>query len=123
MRQATSNLLTTCQTLEVPQSSSETAIEDVRSMYAAQLAICEIEGAGAPIPANCQFNVPASLTSDHAFLKKGSKQLERCLGTLESRPQWWTSYSNNKQNAILLCQAARVGIDKGKISSFGIFGT
>ncbi|GAM34197.1 nuclear membrane fusion protein [Talaromyces pinophilus] len=38
--------------------------------------------------------------------------VEGCLRGLESRPQWWTSYSNSRQNAIVICQAARIEIEK-----------
>jgi hypothetical protein len=38
--------------------------------------------------------------------------VEACLRGLESRPQWWTSYSNSRQNAIVICQAARIEIEK-----------
>jgi hypothetical protein len=44
------------------------------------------------------------------------QQLGQCLKSLESRPQWWTSYSNNRQNAVVMCQAARGQIEKGELS-------
>jgi hypothetical protein len=40
------------------------------------------------------------------------KDLEQCLRSLESRPQWWTSYSNNRQNAMIICQASRIETEK-----------
>lgn len=47
---------------------------------------------------------------DETILPK--KDLEQCLRSLESRPQWWTSYSNNRQNAIIICQASRIEAEK-----------
>ncbi|OKL55663.1 hypothetical protein UA08_08963 [Talaromyces atroroseus] len=41
--------------------------------------------------------------------------VEKCLSGLESRPQWWTSYSNSRQNAIVICQAARVETEKEEL--------
>lgn len=47
---------------------------------------------------------------DETILPK--KDLEQCLRSLESRPQWWTSYSNNRQNAMIICQASRIEAEK-----------
>ncbi|KAI9925205.1 hypothetical protein MW887_006125 [Aspergillus wentii] len=41
--------------------------------------------------------------------------LGSCLKSLESRPQWWTSYSNSRQNAVVICQAARVENEKEEL--------
>lgn len=41
--------------------------------------------------------------------------LEQCLKTLESRPQWWTSYSNSRQNALIICQASRMEKEKEEL--------
>ena len=41
--------------------------------------------------------------------------MEQCLKALESRPQWWTSYSNNRQNAMVICQAARIETEKEEL--------
>jgi len=34
---------------------------------------------------------------------------------LESRPQWWISYSNARQNAVLMCHAARHEVEKDEM--------
>ena len=124
-RLAASSLLNSCQSLDVPQNQAEESIEDVRSQYAAQLATCEISSAGSAVPHNCRPLVPsAHFTSAKAPRASGratpaltshqKRQLCLCLKTLESRPQWWTSYSNNRQNAATMCQAVRVDIERGK---------
>ena len=130
-RLAASTLLTSCQSIEGSKTNAEGLLDDLKSVYAAQLAVCELTGAGSPIPQHC-----ASLMWSESFPGKqglrgflssrseklhgiaGSrdvdqKQLNQCLKSLESRPQWWTSYSNSRQNAVVMCQAARIEIDKG----------
>ena len=111
-RAATSSLLTSCHSIEGP--TNEHALDDVRSIYAAQLAVCELKGAGSQIPPFCSTGMPLDATEAIESSKRHENvQLKQCLKSLESRPQWWTSYSNNKQNAVVLCQAARVEIEKG----------
>lgn len=107
---------------------SPETIDLMRSIYAARLAICEIEGAGAVIPPSC---LPVTAKSSpqkgrfgfglrHKSSDNGSDEiprevLEQCLQTLESRPQWWTSYSNSRQNALIICQASRIETEKEEL--------
>ena len=127
-RLAVSTLLTSCQAIDGSISGAESSLDDVKSLYAAQLAVCELAGAGSTIPIQCK-----SLTLMQQNGKKGSRgpgdtkrlrpgsrefdkdQLSVCLQLLESRPQWWTSYSNSRQNAGIMCRAARTDVDKGKV--------
>ncbi|PGH17406.1 hypothetical protein AJ80_04862 [Polytolypa hystricis UAMH7299] len=125
-RLAATNLLLSCQSLETPPNNRDNgpteSLDDVKSLFAARLAICELVGAGTEIPEKCSplfpsFRVPyhsdwkrdAPYLADEEFTK--TKKLEPCLRSLESRPQWWTSYSNNRQNAAVMCQAARIEIE------------
>ena len=111
-RLSTATLLDSCQSIDGSKPDASGDIDDIRSIYAAQLAMCEISGADSSIPQPCKALAPKG---DSKARRHPSKdQISRCLQTLESRPQWWTSYSNNKQNAIVICQAARVDVDKGK---------
>ena len=116
-RLATSELLDSCQSIDGSQPDAETSIEDYRSVYAAQLAMCEI-GSASPIkPTACDHLIKDM--KDHRN-RKGHRtvrkdRLNQCLHALESRAQWWTSYSNNRQNAAVMCQAARLDIEKGKL--------
>ncbi|EPS33791.1 hypothetical protein PDE_08753 [Penicillium oxalicum 114-2] len=101
----------------------------IRSIYAARLAICELEGASTLIPQPCiaiTAPIRTPSTSGFGFLRKSTshhldekklpkRDLELCLKALESRPQWWTSYSNNRQNAIVICQASRAETEKEEI--------
>jgi hypothetical protein len=91
-------------------------MEDVRSIYAAQLAICEIVSAETAIPQSCKSLALFPELKSHRELSSKSVRkdhLSQCLQSLESRPQWWTSYSNSRQNAVVMCQAAREDIEKG----------
>lgn len=129
---AATKLVTSCQVIE---SSADNigakdylTLESLRSLYAARLAICELDGAAVSIPAACApVNVLHSQKkSRFGFLAKHETKphiehdfpqqvLKPCLQSLESRPQWWTSYSNNRQNALVICQAARIENEKEEL--------
>ncbi|KAI9800966.1 MAG: hypothetical protein M1833_003103 [Piccolia ochrophora] len=131
-RIATAALITSCSSLGgahhgpvADRDISAIDLDDIKSAYAARLAVCELLEAEIAIPTSCSSLMPSDLSDRKGSLfwrqsrpKKGSEialstvdvskdQLTRCLQTLESKPQWWTSYSNGRQNAFILCQAAR----------------
>ena len=110
-RIAASMLLDSCHSIEGSESDAEASVEDYRSIYAAQLAMCEIGSANSVKPQSCDHLVVKSKSKAVGNVRKD--KLSQCLHSLESRPQWWTSYSNNKQNAGVMCQAARIDIEKG----------
>ena len=115
-RVAASTLLDSCHSIDGSRQDAELSFEDAKSIYAAQLAMCEIVSAESSIPHCCRALVPVLDSKVHRSapqesIRKG--HLSQCLQTLESRPQWWTSYSNSRQNAVVMCQAARVDIEKG----------
>ena len=115
-RVAASTLLDSCHSIDGSKQAAELSFEDARSIYAAQLAVCEIESAESSIPQSCRALVPVLDSKVHKRAPQERTRkglLSQCLQTLESRPQWWTSYSNNRQNAVVMCQAARVDIEKG----------
>lgn len=85
-------------------------MEEVRATYAAQLAICELRGADSLILPHCDLDVQNVVVPP---MEPRKHRLKECLKSLESKAQWWTSYSNSKQNAIVLCQAARIEIERG----------
>lgn len=139
-RLAASTLISSCRSFTEPSKDtdrslpdSEAALDDLKSIYAARLAVCELVGAGAAVPSFCAPLMPSDQAKIkrgfRAFLKQGSGQrratetnhdnirgqeLGQCLKSLESRPQWWTSYSNSRQNAAVICHAARAQIEKGE---------
>jgi hypothetical protein len=132
-RIAATRLVTSCQSIggkaENIESDTHVALDHLRSVYAARLAICELNGAGTATPQSC---LPVTVSSQH---KKGffgfsnkyqqprvhatdsipTELLEPCLRSLESRPQWWTSYSNSRQNAMVICQASRIENEKEEL--------
>ncbi|KAJ6008495.1 hypothetical protein N7540_012471 [Penicillium herquei] len=131
-RVAATRLVASCQAIDgkgAHNSAEYAALDRTRSVYAARLAICELDGAGASIPPACIPLTAAPVQARPRFLfssKPKSLQespvddypketLGSCLKTLESRPQWWTSYSNNRQNAVVICQAVRMEIEKDEL--------
>ncbi|KAL9576094.1 MAG: hypothetical protein Q9212_007391, partial [Teloschistes hypoglaucus] len=125
-RLAASTLIHSCQTVDGSSTNSEGSLEDLKSVYAAQLAICEVTEAGSGPPRSCDAFLPKeqnrlSQTLNHGLDQhkgldsKLKSQLSICLQSLESRPQHWTSYSNNRQNAVIMCQAARIHVDKDEL--------
>lgn len=114
-RVATAGLLNSCQEIDGTKKDAELRVQNLKSVYAAQLAICEISETGLPIPQACHKIAirHASTTGPIRTSNTGSRQIGECLQALEAKPQWWTSYSNSRQNAVTLCQAARSDIDRG----------
>ena len=108
---ATNDLLGSCQSIDGTSSDSDVILDGRRSVYAARLAVCEIEASKSTIPPRCT-------SLDRAWKDEGLREqqesLRQCLTSLESKPQWWTSYSNNRQNALVICQAVRGGLEKGE---------
>ncbi|OQE46437.1 hypothetical protein PENCOP_c001G06990 [Penicillium coprophilum] len=131
-RLAATRLVSSCQTFsdgkhDAQTDSSET-LDFLRSIYAARLALCEIDGAGTQMPPSClsitvssppqknRFSfVSRQRSSDPASNEVPKALLEQCLKTLESRPQWWTSYSNSRQNALVICHASRMETEKEEL--------
>lgn len=130
-RIAASKLVSSCQDFggrEKTESDTHETLDQIRSVYAARLAICELEGAGASVPSPC---LPVTATSsatrtrfsfaaifkaaDNTSDVVSPELLEQCLRALESRPQWWTSYSNSRQNAMVICQASRMEIEQEEL--------
>lgn len=141
-RLATANLLRSCRSIHPLDDSSGKPpstverLNRVKSMFAARLAVCELTDANAVIPQQCNSVQDRNHHREGSILKRlttrakyhktyddlnddddyGNSNLEvsNCLGALESRPQWWTSYSNARQNAVVMCEATRSETEKGK---------
>lgn len=132
-RIAASKLLASCKSIEKSASDERqptlTSLDRVKSVYAARLALCEIAEAGAAIPSPCSplyiSSSPKKAVSGSIFGQQWAtpdqlnptsmESLDSCLHALESRPQWWTSYSNSRQNAVMICQAARIDLEKEEV--------
>ncbi|OJD27515.1 hypothetical protein ACJ73_01102 [Blastomyces percursus] len=117
-RLAATNLILSCQSLGGDDGTQKDGLSDpldnVKSLFAARLAVCELTGAGAAIPVECSPILITHPTYRHPVAEDPVQpsHLKPCLKSLESRPQWWTSYSNSRQNAAIMCQAARTEIER-----------
>ena len=130
-RVAATRLVASCQSFtdgKGTQLNDPESLDVLRSAYAARLALCEIDGAGTTIPPSCLAVTVSPPPQKHRFgfvnrhripdttSDEVSREiLEGCLKTLESRPQWWTSYSNSRQNALIICQASRMETEKEEL--------
>ena len=113
-RSATIKLFATCESLR-SSPNADVDLETVQNLYSAHLAICELDGAHANLPRHCRLGLPSDASEIASFLREdGTRQLQRCLTDLQSRSQWWTSYSNNRRDAYILCKAMRP-FDQGRI--------
>lgn len=102
-RSAAASLVLDCSSLEgKPQDGG------LKISYAAQLAICEFEATGISFPRECK---------DLDRGKLLEVRVMKCVKKLEERPQWWTTLSNNIQNAVVMCSAIKHEVEKGRISS------
>ena len=104
--EATSSLLVDCAALE-----GGALDVNVKISYAVRLAICEFKSAGVSYPSECK-----KLGSAGSGAYKPTPAQQKCIKKLEEKPQHWTTLSNNIQNAVALCAAARHEIDKGYIN-------
>lgn len=136
-RLAALTLINSCQSLEMSAKGSSNAktkgeliLDEVKSEYAVRLAVCELNGAKVNIPRECAVFIPSSYAcgkfrfrslftrqesrshDELCYPEAADSHIIQCLRALESRPQSWTSYSNAKQNAVVMCQASRDAIER-----------
>lgn len=137
---ATSNLMHSCSTLEGSflnedadmNRGSDLFIADEMGLYAARLAVCELNEADSLIPTGCEAFIPTQRTKKQSGFRgfwTGSgptqpnpsyaayddltqAQSKHCISALYTIPQAWMSFSNSKQNAVTMCRAMRSEIDK-----------
>ncbi|KAJ8105190.1 hypothetical protein OPT61_g10329 [Boeremia exigua] len=133
-RMAASHLMNECKLLEhapdFAKSRPEAYLDNVKTEYAAKLAVCELLSAQPPShaspPLHCDILVPSSqacsrrswwsqapsTTDRQCYPEYKEYQYSQCLKTLQSSPQYWTSFSNARQNAVVMCQASRDAIER-----------
>ncbi|OQO13258.1 hypothetical protein B0A48_01486 [Cryoendolithus antarcticus] len=110
----------------------DTVLDEAKSIFATRFAICEIAEVKAAFPPECTAFIPTEQNAKKkGFLGKLTAQgpfhstvnypvyeattgrdLDICRSALETRAQWWTSYSNSRQNAVSLCHAVRGEVEK-----------
>lgn len=107
-RQAAYGLIQDCSIVESTQARERFALDAVKNLYAVRLAICELKDARLDIPKQCDVATLERSTAATLELKsREGKAVEACVKAFYTLPQSWTSYSNNRQNARLICQATR----------------
>ncbi|KAK6003362.1 hypothetical protein QM012_001207 [Aureobasidium pullulans] len=131
---ASQTLLNTCSEIDHATSLDnnkgiDVMLERSKSIYATRLAICELMDANANIPPSCSTFRPVEHGSKfngfRGFIVNGrftrptaprvfedNQDLDQCSASLSSNPVWWTSYSNARQNAVLLCHSMRAELEK-----------
>ncbi|KAF3038225.1 hypothetical protein E8E11_001168 [Didymella keratinophila] len=134
IRMAASHLMNECKLLDhapdFAKSRPEAYLDNVKTEYAAKLAVCELLSAQPPSnavpPLHCDILVPSSRacnkggwwsqastnTDKQCYPEHKEHQYNQCLKTLQSSPQYWTSFSNARQNAVVMCQASRDAIER-----------
>lgn len=134
-RMAASHLMNECKHLEYApdfaKSRPEAYLDKVKTEYAAKLAVCELLSAQPldPVaPPHCEILVPSSSacsrggnwwypkpeqpSEKQCYPQYKDHQYTQCLKALQSTPQFWTSFSNARQNAVVMCQASRDAIER-----------
>lgn len=133
---AASHLMNECKLLEhapeFTKTRPEAYLDNVKTEYAAKLAICELLSAqpvNSIAPPHCDILVPAArhcnkgggwwhvrpaaIPGDkHCYPQFTEHHYMQCLKSLQSTPQYWTSFSNARQNAVVMCQASRDAIER-----------
>ncbi|KAK5123626.1 hypothetical protein LTR85_002664 [Meristemomyces frigidus] len=137
---ATAALIHSCSTLDgsvTPTDNDITrgidlVIQEEINVYAARLAICELNSAKASVPPACKAFVPTfrstERTSWAGYLTRAGpskprqmypdydeiteESLAQCLSALHSSGQAWTSFTSSKTSALLMCQSMRGEIDR-----------
>jgi hypothetical protein len=108
----------------------EAYLDSVKTEYAAKLAVCELLSTQPPNsavpPMHCDILVPSSKacvkggwwhhtqpdTDRQCYQTYKEHQYRQCLKTLESSSRYWISFSNARQNAVVMCQASRDAIER-----------
>lgn len=95
--EATSSLVADCSVLQ-----DDTIDDSVKVIYAVYLAICELKSTGVSYPKEC-----------NDLKNSGTPKRQVCIKKLEEKPQYWTTLSNNLQNALVICAATRQEVERG----------
>ncbi|OQU97679.1 hypothetical protein CLAIMM_03573 [Cladophialophora immunda] len=108
---AAAQLLLTCKTAGAGvtrEQGKHELLERAQSVYAVRVAVCETGEGRAAVPSACKpiLEIPQRL--DHEIDVVNSRILASCLEALIAEHYYWTSYSNNRQDANTLCQATTI---------------
>ncbi|EXJ63818.1 hypothetical protein A1O7_00153 [Cladophialophora yegresii CBS 114405] len=106
---AAAQLLVTCKTVGANMAQEDgkhELLERAKSVYAVRVAVCETGEGRAEVPSACKSILTIPQRLDHEIDVVSSRTVAPCLGALMEEHYYWTSYSNNKQDANTLCQAS-----------------
>ncbi|CAF9903176.1 MAG: hypothetical protein GOMPHAMPRED_000117 [Gomphillus americanus] len=109
-REATLKLISSSTCKDVLKETRREDVEIVQELYAIQLAKCEIESASAALPQSCQIDL-ASISLEAGSRAALQSKIRSCLVTFQSKPQWWTSYSNHRRDGYDWCLVMKPGFD------------
>lgn len=87
--------------------------DNFKVLFAVKLAVCEFQATGVTFPSECSHYRGRGDGEQQLSDTAGKRQLQQCLRKLEERPQWWTTLSNNLQNAVVICAAVRHEVEEG----------
>ncbi|KAF2001904.1 hypothetical protein P154DRAFT_562339 [Amniculicola lignicola CBS 123094] len=130
------NLINDCKALDQSSTNPEAVLDEVKSEYAARLAVCELLAVDASTsPPDCNALIPSQQAcvrsrfsswfsskdarkevppDEYCYPDTTPAQFKRCLRALQSRPQSWTSYSNARQNAVVMCHVTRDAVERAQ---------
>ena len=127
-RFAASMLLDNCRTPQSPTDSivadravGEERREDYLKVFAVSLTVCDIEALQRPVPQQCSPYTQSTLMSIKN--SRGSQsiiinhsEMSGCLKAIGSDQSAVVSWKFNQQSAAVVCQVARMDIEKGEYS-------
>ncbi|PSN73705.1 hypothetical protein BS50DRAFT_193558 [Corynespora cassiicola Philippines] len=137
-RYAAMNLINDCKDLEKDPGNdgkdTETSLDYLKEQYAARNAVCELRNALFPIPKECSILTPSveacrdwgrwnglfgrtktvDVDGEPCYPEHSRAKFQSCLKALSKTGPSWTSYSNSKQNAVLMCQASRNALERDR---------
>ena len=114
-QQAAAQLLVTCKAAGKDSAlgpGRHEFLERTKSTYAVRVAVCETGEGRAAVPAACGLVVNMSQHLQNELKVVNSKDLASCLEAMMAEHYYWTSYSNNRQEATTLCQAGSLEASK-----------
>ncbi|KAI1628526.1 hypothetical protein EDD37DRAFT_11362 [Exophiala viscosa] len=117
-QQAAAQLLITCKAAGKDSKlgpGRHEFLERTKSTYAVRVAVCETGEGRAAVPVACKLvlSMPPHLQGDLEVVN--GKNLASCLEAMMAEHYYWTSYSNNRQEANTLCQAG--GLEASRLDA------
>ena len=125
---ATAQLLKSCKAVKdrkCRSSGVDDLLERAKTVYGARLAICETSEGKAGIPSSCKhilsvnadkigwtYHVAGHSNDVDEIESIRADRVTACVQALQKQPFYWTSYSNNRQEANTLCRAAALETDR-----------